>query len=89
MAANFCFGITRSCYSVDLLLFDTYRKLAHTANPSLDVMPFMCFIATLLWLQNFPSFAQAELLPIHAWSFIAPTGLVVMRDDVIDGGAGK
>jgi hypothetical protein len=52
-------------------------------------MPFMCFIATLLWLQNSPSFAQAELLPIHAWSFIAPTGLVVMHDDAIDFGAGK
>ena len=45
-------------------------------------MLFLRFIASLLWLQNSPSFAQAELLPIHAWSFIAPTGLVVMRDDV-------
>ena len=74
---------------VSLLLSDTYRTLAHIAKPPLAVMPFMCFIATLLWLQNSPSFAQAELLPIHAWSFIAPTGLVVMHDDAIDFGAGK
>lgn len=45
------------------------------------------FIATLLWLQNSPSFAQTELLPTHAWSYVASTGLIVMHDDVIDGGA--
>jgi hypothetical protein len=37
--------------------------LAHRAKPSLDVMPFQRFIATLLWLQNSPSDAQTELLP--------------------------
>jgi len=52
-------------------------------------MPFPCFIATLLWLQNSPSFAQAELLPTQAWSYVAPTGLVVTHDNVIDRGAGK
>ena len=55
-------------YRVDLLLQKAYRNVAHTAKPSLDVMPFHCFIAILLWLQNSPSFAQAALLPIHAWS---------------------
>ena len=63
--------------------------MAHTAKPSLDDMPFLCFIAILLWLQNSPSFAQAELLPTHAWSYIAATGHVVMHDDVIDDGANR
>lgn len=49
-------------------------------------MPFLCFIATLLWLQNFPSVAQTGLLPIHAWSYIAFTGYVVIHDNVIDEG---
>ena len=53
---------------ISLLLSEAYRNVAHTAKPSLDVMLFHCFIASLLWLQNSPSFAQAELLPIHAWS---------------------
>ncbi len=45
------------------------------------------FIASLLCPQNSPSFAQTELLPSHAWSYVASTGFVVMHDDVIDGGA--
>ena len=28
-------------YRVDLLLKNAYRKVAHTAKPSLDVMPFL------------------------------------------------
>ncbi len=50
-------------------------------------MPFLCFIATLLWLQNFPSVAQTGLLPIHAWSYIALTAHVVIHDYAIDNGA--
>lgn len=46
-------------------------------------MPFLCFIATLLWLQNFPSVAQTGLLPIHAWSYIALTARVVIHDYAI------
>jgi hypothetical protein len=48
---------------ISLLLTEAYRKVAHTAKPSLDEMPFPCFIATLLWLQNSPSFAQADCFP--------------------------
>jgi hypothetical protein len=47
--------------------------MAHTAKPTLEVMPFLGFIVTLLWLQNSPSFAQTGLLPTHAWSQIAHT----------------
>ena len=60
-------------YRVSLLLIEVYNKLAHTAKLFLEVMPFLCFIVTLLWLQNFPSFAQTGLLPTHAWSQIAHT----------------
>ena len=53
--------------------------MAHIARLPLDAMPFMCFIGTLLWLQNFPSFAQAELLPTHVWLLVTFIVLVVMQ----------
>jgi len=51
---------------ISLLASEAYRRMAHTATPPLDESPFRCFSVILLWLQNSPSFAQTELLPIHA-----------------------